>query len=109
MLYINMELSDEKIKNVVDKYMYNLEKKKELYHSVNKHDPVFMERNRERAKEHFEKNKDKKKQYYKDNQEIKKLNNLYYYYKKNDKMDLFKSKHPDKFNKLVKMGKINQE
>ena len=104
-----MEMSDEKIKNMVDRYMSNLEKKKELYHSVHKHDEEFMQRNRERANKHFQMNKDKKKQYYQDNIESKKLNNLYYYYKKKDKMDLFKSKHPDKYDKLVKMGKIKND
>ena len=103
-----MELSNEKIVTMMETHKERLEKKKELYHSVHKYDPEFVRKNRERAKRHFDNNKEKKRQYYYDNIERKRLNNFYYSYKRQDRLEDLKKKHPKIYDKLIEIGKIQE-
>ncbi len=101
-----MDLSNEQIANVLEKYKRKLEYDRNRYHNVKKLDTSFIEKNRERARNHYQNNKDKKKEYYQSNQEKNKLINQYYYYKRLNKLDVLESKYPDKYKKLCEMGKI---
>jgi guanylate kinase len=55
-----------------------------------------MQKNKERANKHYHENKDKSKLRYENNKEFVKARSSYNYYKKNDKLDIFKSKFPDR-------------
>ncbi len=101
-----MDLTDEQISKVLQKYKHKIEYDRNRYHTLKKVDPIFMEQNRARAKQHYYNNIERKKEYYKLNVDKKKLLNLYYYYSKRDKLDVLKIKHPDKYEELCNMGKI---
>tara|TARA_R110001592_G_scaffold309772_1_gene584232 strand:+ start:40 stop:381 length:342 start_codon:yes stop_codon:yes gene_type:complete len=98
---------------LIQKLLSNYKKKREydyqIYHTQKKLDPIFMDKNRERAIKHYHDNKDKRKEYYEKNKDLHKCKNLYYYYKKNDRLDEFKSKYEDKYNILVSMDFIKLE
>ena len=91
------DLSDEKIKQVLESYKRKQMLDKERYHNSRKHDPAFIIKNRQRAKEHYSLNKDKKKEYYEKNAELKKARSLVSYYTKLGRLDEFKDKYPDKW------------
>ena len=59
-----------------------------------------MESNRKRAREHYNKFKDQKKQNYIDNSELQKSKCSYNYYLKNDNVEKFKEKYPDRYELL---------
>lgn len=101
-----MDMSDQQITRMMERYKKGLETKKQLYHDVKKHDPEFVAKNRERARLHYEKNKEKKRQNYEKNKERNKLLNLFNYYKKKDMLDKLQEKYPEKYKELVNMGKI---
>ena len=90
-----MEMTDEQITRMLERYKKGLEIKKQQYHDVKKHDPEFVARNRERARLHYENNKEKKKHL-----------NLFNYYKKKDMLDKLQDKYPEKYKQLQDMGKI---
>tara|TARA_S200002703_G_scaffold20402_2_gene16663 strand:+ start:14588 stop:14902 length:315 start_codon:yes stop_codon:yes gene_type:complete len=104
-----MDMSDEQIQNLIKSHREKLRKKKEHYHAVLKHDPEFIKQNRERAKKHFDKNREQKKEYYMQNLDKKRLNNYYYNYKKQNRLDDLKKKHPEIYQKLIDTGKIQEE
>ena len=85
------DLSDEKIKLILERYKRKQEMDKERYHTIRKHDPEFVIKNRQRA------NKDKKKEYYEKNLELKKSRSLVTYYTKLGRLDEFKEKYPERW------------
>ena len=91
------DLSDDKIKQVLERYKRKQLMDKNRYHNIRKIDPEFVKRNRERAREHYALNKDKKKEYYETHIELKKARSLVSYYKKLGRLDEFKEKYPDKW------------
>ena len=101
--------NDELIKKLLADYKKKIEHDRHTYHTVKKLNPEFMESNRQRAKLHYEKNKAKKKETYEKNKELHKSKNLYAYYKRNNKLDIFKDKHKDKYDNLVSIGFIHLE
>ena len=104
-----MEINnDELIHKLLNNYKKRIVNDRIKYHTKNKLNPEFMESNRQRAKDHYEKNKEKKKQQYQNNKEIHKSKNLYAYYKRNNKLDIFKDKHKEKYDSLVEIGFINK-
>lgn len=103
-----MDLSNEQIEKVLEKYKKKLQYDRDRYHNVKKLDSTFMEKNRQRAKNHYETNKDKRKEYYMNNRENKILINKFYYYNKLNKLDVLKDKYPDEYIKLCEMGKITE-
>lgn len=103
-----MDLSNEQIEKVLEKYKKKLQYDRDRYHNVKKLDSTFMEKNRQRARNHYETNKDKKKEYYMNNRENKILINKFYYYNRLNKLDVLKDKYPDKYIKLCEMGKITE-
>jgi len=95
-IQINKILSDYKNRRIRDRIRYE----------TIKDDEEFKLKNRERAKLHYEKNKDKRKEKYIENNDLMKARNSYYYYKKNDKLDILQSKYPERYKLLVDNGYI---
>ena len=91
------DLSDDKIKQVLERYKRKQLMDKNRYHNIRKIDPEFVKRNRERAREHYALNKDKKKEYYETHIELKKARSLVSYYKKLGRLDEFKEKYPERW------------
>lgn len=94
------EYSDEHIKNILNQYERKREKEKERYQRI-KDTEEFKTQNRQRARNHYQVNKDKKKEKYDNNKEFMNARSSYYYYKKRDKLELFKEKYPNKVNILM--------
>lgn len=95
---------DAKIKKIVELYKRRCERDRIKYQRK-KDDPEFIKQNRLRAKAHYDTvYKAKKKQNYEDNKEILQIKCLFRYYKKNDKVEAFKTKYPGKYKILQDHG-----
>lgn len=94
------QLSDERIKSIVNQYERKRDKEKARYIMLKDTDE-FKSKNRERANNHYQNNKDKKKEKYDNNKDFMNARSSYYYYKKKDKLDLFKEKYPNKVKTLM--------
>tara|TARA_R100000935_G_scaffold22517_1_gene41438 strand:- start:687 stop:971 length:285 start_codon:yes stop_codon:yes gene_type:complete len=73
-------------KKTLEKYKNRLSRKREIYQLKYKNDPEFQQRNRERARAHYEKNKQKERSL-----------KLYRYYIRHKSVEEFIDYHPDKF------------
>ena len=94
---MSFNYSDEQINKILLTYKNKRERENKYYHDVTKHNEDSKMKNRERAKAHYDRvGKDMKKDNYENNKEMRKAKALYNYYKKNDKIDLFKEKHKEK-------------
>ena len=91
------DLSDDKIKQILERYKRKQLMDKNRYHNIRKIDPEFVKRNRERAREHYALNKDIKKEYYETHIELKKARSLVNYYTKLGRLDEFKEKYPERW------------
>lgn len=94
------QLSDERIKNIINQYERKRDKERARYLLIKDTDE-FKSKNRERANNHYQNNKDKKKEKYDNNKDLMNSRSSYYYYKKHDKLDLFKEKYPNKVKTLM--------
>lgn len=92
-------LEDELVQKAIKQYKNNLVKYKETY-ARRKLDEAFMESNRQRARDYYVNNPEKKKEYYKNNKEKQKCRSMYNYYKKNNKVETFQMKYPERYNLL---------
>jgi type III secretory pathway component EscR len=90
-----MELTDERIQTIIKQYERKREKEKERYQRI-KDTEEFKNKNRANARNHYQNNKEKKKEKYDKNRDFLNARSSYYYYKKLDKIDLFKDKYPEK-------------
>ena len=79
-------MEDEDHRETLLRYINRLERKREIYQSKYKNDPVYQEENRKRAREHYHANKEKQ-------SALK----LYRYYVKHKSKEEFVDYHPDKF------------
>ena len=105
-----MDLDEKQIQNILTNYKNKRIRENKYYHEVSKHKEEFKIKNRQRAKLHYENGyKEKKKINYENNKEFLKNRSLYNYYKRNDKLEVFKEKHKDKYNMLVDKGFIKNE
>ena len=87
---------ESKINKIIELYKKNRERDRKKYEK-RKNDPDFIEKNRARAKAHYQAHyKDIKKDNYIKNQEFIKAKSLFYYYRRNNRIDDFKTKFPDK-------------
>ena len=103
-----MDLTSEQIERILSNYKNKRQRENKYYHDVTKNKEEFKLKNRERAKAHYENGyKDKKKEKYQNNKELLKSKSLFNYYRKNDKIDIFKEKHEEKYKILVDIGFIN--
>jgi len=72
--------------DTLQKYKNRLSRKREIYQTKYKNDPAFIEKNRQRAKSHYQKNK----------QQQSALK-LYRYYAREKSIQDFIDFHPEKF------------
>lgn len=94
------ELTDsERIKKILIQYEKKRAREKERYLLI-KDTEDFKLKNRQRAKNHYEKNKNAKKEKYDKDKEYLTAKSQYYYYKKNNKLDIFEEKYPHKISIL---------
>ena len=103
-----MDLTDEQITKIILSHKKRLEYDRKRYHEVNKKDPVFIAKNRQRAKEHYEKYGSKKRENYAQNREVLSARTSYRYYKRTNRLELFKTRHPEKYQMLVDKAIIPQ-
>ena len=90
------DLTDENIQLILKRYKNKQIKDKERY-QVNKTDPEFMMKNRQRAADHYSNNKHLKQIYYEKHGELKKARSLVNYYTKLGRLDDFKQKYPERW------------
>jgi len=96
-----MDLTADQIAKILTNYKKKRERENKYYHEVTKDKEEFKIKNRERAKAHYQNGyKEKKKENYNSNKELLKTKSLFNYYKRNNKIDVFKEKHPEKYNML---------
>ena len=101
-----MTITDtERIARILKQYEKKREKEKERYQLI-KDTEDFKTKNRQRARDHYEKNKDKKREKYENNKEYLNARSQYYYYKKTDRLDIFKEKYPNKIELLQSKNMI---
>ena len=91
---------DEKVQHILKLYKQRREKQKEKYQLI-KDTEEFKTKNRARAKEHYHKNKHLKQQSYENNKEFIKFKTHYRYYEKQNRIDEFKKKFPERYMYLV--------
>ncbi len=107
---INFELNEEQIEKILTNYKNKRIRENKYYHEVSKNCEEFCEKNRQRAKSHYDKiGKDKKKEKYETNKDILKAKSLYHYYKKNNKIDKFIEKKPTEYQLLIDCNFIKAE
>lgn len=104
-----MDYTDEKISTILNQYKKKREREIKKYHEVLKTDPEWREKNKENSKKYYHDNKPKYKQKYKDREAHYKIKNLYQYYLRNNKVDIFKDKHKDKYSYLIKNGYVTDD
>ncbi len=97
---------DDKINKIIELYKKNRQRDKIKY-LKKKDDPEFILQNRLRAKTHYETvYKEKKKENYEKNKVLLQSKSLFRYYKKNEKVEAFRKKYPDKYKLLQDHGII---
>ena len=101
-----MEFTDEQIEQILLRYKKSIEYNRHRYHTMRKNDPEFQKKNRERSKRHYDSHKEQKKEYYKNNREELNMKQKYRYYKSKDNIEVYKTKFPENYKKLVEIGFI---
>tara|TARA_R110000765_G_scaffold114032_4_gene206604 strand:+ start:1164 stop:1475 length:312 start_codon:yes stop_codon:yes gene_type:complete len=100
-----MDLSQEQIDRIVTNYKKKRERENKYYHDVNKNNEEFKIKNRARAKAHYDRvGKNMKKDKYESDKDLCQIKSLFNYYRKNDKIDIFKKKHESKYEILIEKG-----
>jgi superfamily II DNA or RNA helicase len=103
-----MEYSDDQIQHILNSYKCRREKDK-INYEKKKLNPEFLEKNRQRARQHYQLTKEKRKIDYNENKELQKAKSCYHYYKNRDKLETFKEKHPEKYDKLITINYLNDQ
>jgi len=101
LLYI---MEENQINHIIEQYKKKKDREYNNYHNVYKHSDEYMNKNRERAKIHYNKNIDKRKLSYEQNKELVKARSSYNYYKKINNISKFKEKYPDRVKILNDIG-----
>tara|TARA_R110001632_G_scaffold8141_1_gene31875 strand:- start:5068 stop:5379 length:312 start_codon:yes stop_codon:yes gene_type:complete len=100
------EITDsERIKKILIQYEKKRVREKERYKLI-KDTEDFKIKNRQRAKNHYDKNKQVKKEKYDSDKEFLNAKSQYYYYKKHEKLDIFEEKYPNKMTILKERNYI---
>ena len=102
-----MEISDELIQKLLADHKKRKEYERDRYHNKLKLDPEFVEKNRQRAREHYAKNKKKKHAYYESKQALNNARSNYRYYVRAGRESEFQARQPEKYDLLVKEGFIH--
>ena len=100
-----MSITQEKIEQLIKQYETHRAKERERY-QLRKDDPEFIEKNRQRARDHYHKegNKEKKRENYFKNKTYILYKNQYNYHKRKDNIDFFIKKYPDRHKYLIESG-----
>tara|TARA_R110002012_G_scaffold68447_4_gene178034 strand:+ start:377 stop:736 length:360 start_codon:yes stop_codon:yes gene_type:complete len=101
--------SNEQIKKVMEQYKKKRERENKNYHNKLKSDEEWCKGNKERALNHYYKNIDKNKEKYKKDKDFVNSRSMYSYYKRTNKIDVFKDKYPEKVELLKSRGIIIEE
>ena len=96
-----MDISDEEIQRILKLHQKRLAYDRKRYHEKLKHNPEFIAKNRQRANEHYKLHGQKKRLKYQEHRDLMNARSSYRYYKKTDRIELFKEKHPEKYQILV--------
>lgn len=104
-----MEMSNDEIKKIINQYNRKREREKENYHTKLKCDEEWCQRNKERALNYYHQNKDKKKENYKRDKDFINSRSMFNYYKRNNRINEFKDKYPDKCELLKSRGIVIDE
>ena len=101
----NTEIFDnDKLTKIIEAYKKRRDRDKAKYERK-KNDPNFVQQNRARAKAHYQAHyKDIKKSNYESNKELNQCKSLFYYYRKNNKVDEYIKKYPEKVEILTNHG-----
>lgn len=98
----NIDFTEQEIYDILEKYKHKKKRDRERYNRI-KDTEEFKTKNRENAKRYYDKlGKDEKQKYYNENKEYIKIRNKFYYYKKRDNVETFKSQYPEEYQLLVK-------
>jgi len=89
------DLSDTKIKQLIESYNIKRIKDKERYERL-KNTEEFKQKNRARASSYYNNNKEARKNKYQENKDFYSARSSYNYYKKKNKEALFIERYPDK-------------
>ena len=98
-----MEYSDDQIAHILNVYKTQRERDK-INYEKKKLNPLFIQKNRDRAKKHYYENKEKRANNYEQNKDLQRAKCSYHYYKKKDNIDKFKEKYPERYEMLVKIN-----
>ena len=99
------DLTDKEINKMVEHYKKQRERDRKRY-LRRKENPEFMEKNRQRARAHYQANKEAKKLKYENNKDFVIARSHYYYYKNNNRVNEFIDKFPDKVKILENYGLV---
>jgi len=100
------EMSDIEIQKIVSMYKSQRQKDRERYEKI-KDTEEFKLKNRARAKAHYEKTKAIRQERYQNERDMRLAKNSYYYYKRNNNIELFKEKHNEKYELLKSCGYLS--
>jgi len=92
--------SPEDLQKMIRAYEKKRQREKQHYEKV-KHTEDFKMKNRQRAKNWYDKHQDIRKEYYENTKELTIAKNSYKYYKKLDRVNDFKSRHPLRYKLLI--------
>jgi len=101
-------MDNQEIKKIINQYNRKREREKKNYHEKLKCDSEWCEKNKKRALDYYNTNKDKKKEDYKKDKEFVNSGSMFQYYKRNNRIEEFKEKYPEKY-ELLKSRGINVE
>ena len=99
-----MDLTDEQIDRILESHKRRRAYDRHRYHTVLKYNPEFVKKNRLNARKHYEEKGQKKRDYYKTDKEYLSARASYRYYKRSNREELFKTRHPEKYALLVARG-----
>lgn len=100
------DYTEEYIQKLIITHQKKLANDRHTYLTKYKNDKVFQEKNRAAANDYYRRNKEKIGDRMEKNKEKNSALNSYRYYKKTDRIDLFKNKHPEKYDYLVRIDYI---
>ena len=101
-----MSFTNEEINIMMKKYTETKKTQRDYYHNVRKHNEEFKNKNKERATKYYNDNKEKSREKYIKDKEFISSRNLYNYYRKNNKVDVFEKNHKVKYDLLVSRNVI---
>lgn len=102
----NNNLTTDEIKNIINQYKNKRDREKKNYHEKLKCNAEWCQGNKERALKHYYKNIDKNKEKYQKNKDFINSRSMFQYYKRNNRIQEFTDKYPEKVILLKSRGVI---